>query len=304
MSPPPDTPIYAALSESAMFRDYQDAFEKSTGLSLNLHEPGANQGCGAQAQPSSASVSPFCALLTRSNRSCEACFALQKELEAKAQLKPKTLKCFAGFCETAVPVRVGEKLVAFLQTGRILVETPNQKHFGKITRELLRLGTHIDLKQAEEAYFASRVLTPQQYQAMVKLLTIFATHLAACGNQLALERAGGENAAVTRGRKIIDQGFREELSLGEVARQVNVSAGYFSLLFKKATGINFVEYVARLRVEKAKNLLNNPKFRISDVAFEVGYQSLSQFNRDFLRFAGASPRAYRTSHAGAAMSAT
>jgi AraC-like DNA-binding protein/ligand-binding sensor protein len=296
-------PIFNALSESAMFRDYQDAFEKSTGLSLDLHRPGEDLGCGAQAQRPGGTVSPFCALMARSNRSCEGCLALQKDLESKAQLQPKTLKCFAGLCETAVPVRVGEKLIAFLQTGRILIETPNQRQFGKITRELLRLGTHVDLKLAEEAYFASRVITPVQYQAMVKLLSIFATHLAACGDQLALERSAGGNVAVARGRKIIDAGFRDELSIGEVARQVNVSAGYFSLLFKKATGMNFVEYVARLRVEKAKNLLHNPKFRISDVAFEVGYQSLSQFNRDFLRFAGVSPRAYRASHAGAAISA-
>ena len=286
-----------------MFRDYQDAFEKSTGLSLNLHQPGDNHGCGAPAKPSSGTGSPFCALMARTNRACDACLVLQKDLESKAQLQTKTLKCFAGLCETAVPVRVGETLIAFLQTGRILVETPNHRQFGKIARELLRLGTPIDLKQAEEAYFASRVLTPEQYQAMVKLLSLFATHLAACGNQLALERAGGQNAAVTRGREIIDAGFREELSLGDVARQVNVSAGYFSQLFKKATGINFVEYVARLRVEKAKNILPNPKFRISDVAFEVGFQSLSQFNRNFQRFAGISPRAYRASQAGAAMSA-
>ena len=303
MSPPSSAPIFSALSESAMYRDYQDAFEKSTGLSLELHQPGEDHGCGAQAQRPGGTVSPFCALMARSNRSCEGCVALQKDLESKAQLQPKTLKCFAGLCETAVPVRVGEKLIAFLQTGRILVETPNQRQFGKITRELLRLGTHVDLKLAEEAYFASRVITPVQYQAMVKLLSIFATHLAACGDQLALERSAGGNVAVARGRKIIDAGFRDELSIGEVARQVNVSAGYFSLLFKKATGINFVEYVARLRVEKAKNLLHNPKFRISEIAFEVGFQSLSQFNRNFQRFAGISPRAYRASHAGAAISA-
>lgn len=303
MAPASEKPIFSALSESAMFRDYQDAFEKSTGVSLSLHQPGDDPGCGAQAKSAGGSASPFCGMMARSNRACDACFALQKELEAKAQLKPKTLKCFAGLCETAVPVRVGEKLIAFLQTGRILVETPNQRQFGKIARELLRLGTHVDLKLAEEAYFASRVITPVQYQAMVKLLTIFATHLAACGSQLALERVGGQNTAVKRGREIIDAGFREELSIGDVARQVNVSAGYFSLLFKKATGINFVEYVARLRVEKAKHLLHNPEGRISEIAFEVGFQSLSQFNRHFKRLAGISPRAYRASHTGAAMSA-
>jgi len=276
-----------------MFRDYQDAFEKSTGLPLNLHKPGVGKAWGSLEKTERGSQ--FCGLMARTNSSCEACFALQKQLESEAQLQPKTLKCFAGLCETAVPVRVGERVIAFLQTGRVLVETPNQRQFSRITREVLRLGTHIDLKKAEEAYFASRVLTSSQYQSMVKLLSIFAGHLAACGSQLAVQRPGTQNPAVQRGRQIIDTGFREELSLGEVAKQVNVSAGYFSELFKKSTGLNFVEYVARLRVEKVKIILQDPILRISEVAFDVGFQSLSQFNRTFRRYAGISPRAYRVS---------
>ncbi|HEV7867600.1 MAG TPA: helix-turn-helix transcriptional regulator [Chthoniobacteraceae bacterium] len=71
------------------------------------------------------------------------------------------------------------------------------------------------------------------------------------------------------------------------------SATYFSAKFKALTGLNFVDHVARTRVEKARNLLLNPHRRVSQVAFEVGFQSLSQFNRAFLRIAGESPRAYR-----------
>lgn len=275
-----------------MFRDYQEAFEKATGLPLSLH-PAEHHSMGSMDRP--AIGSPFCALMARTNRACEACFALQKRLEEEAKLESRTLKCFAGLCETAVPVRVGDQLIAFLQTGRILVESPNQRQFSKTTRELLRLGTDIDLKRLEEAYYATRVLAPDQYESMVRLLAIFATHLAACGNQLALQRAAPEGGPVGRARHIIDGGFREELSLGEVAHRVNVSAGHFSTLFKKATGLNFVEYVARLRVEKAKNLLQNPIPRISEVAYDVGFQSLSQFNRTFRRIVGASPRAWRAS---------
>ncbi len=274
-----------------MFRDYQEAFEKATGLPLSLQPPESTHPNGSMERP--AVGNRFCALMARTNRSCEACFALQKRLEAEAKLEPKTLKCFAGLCETAVPVRVGDGLIAFLQTGRILVESPNQRQFSKTTRELLRLGTEIDLKQLEEAYFATRVLAPDQYESMVRLLTIFAGHLAAAGNQLALQRAAPDNTPVTRARQIIDEGFREEISLGDVARRVNVSAGYFSMMFKRATGLNFVDYVARLRVEKAKNILQNPRFRISEVAYDVGFQSLSQFNRTFRRVVGESPRAWR-----------
>ncbi len=293
MSRDTEHPLYSALSESAMFRDYQHAFTQATGLPLILHEPGSPHDCASPQNPTTGS--PFCALMAGTSGACAPCFALQKKLEGDANLQPKTLKCFAGLCETAVPVRVGEKLIAFLQTGRIFVETPNQRQFSKITRELLRLGTHIDLKQFEEAYFATRVLTRKQYESMVQLLAIFASHLAACGSQLALQRTGSEAPAISRAREIIDTGFREELSLGDVAHRVNMSAGYFSELFKKVTGLNFVEYVARLRVEKAKNFLQSPKFRISEVAFGVGFQSLSQFNRTFHRIVGMSPRAYRAS---------
>jgi AraC-like DNA-binding protein/ligand-binding sensor protein len=276
-----------------MFRDYQHAFTRATGLPLALNKPViAHKNVSREKLGSG---TPFCALMASTNRTCASCFELQQRLEKEAKLKPNTLKCFAGLCETAVPVRVGEKLIAFLQTGGILVETPNQRQFSRITRELLRLGTHVDLKQYEEAYFALRVLTHEQYKSMVQLLAIFAGHLAACGNQLALQRTGSKSPAVLRARQIIDAGFREELSLGVVARQVNMSAGYFSELFKKVTGLNFVDYVARLRVEKAKNLLQSPKFRISEVAFEVGFQSLSQFNRTFRRIVGTTPRAYRAS---------
>ena len=286
-----DTPLSSALAVSTMFRDYQQAFEKATGLPLRLRAPGEQHASGAAERP--VVRGSFCALMARTNRSCEACLALQRRLEEEAKLQPKTLKCFAGLCETAVPVRVGDRLIAFLETGHVLIESPNQRQFSKTARELLRLGAEIDLKQAEEAYYATRVLDPDQYESMVRLLMIFATHLAACGNQLALQRTAPASSPVTRARQLIAEGFREELSLSEVARRVNVSAGYFSLLFKHATGLNFVDYVARLRVEKAKNLLQNPGFRISEVAYEVGFQSLSQFNRTFRRIAGAAPRAWR-----------
>ena len=300
MSSPSDATIYAALSESSMFQDYQDAFEKSTGLRLSLHQPSDDHACLSSANFSGGGS--FSALMASTSHPCEAGFALQEELEAGAQLEPKTLKGFAGLCETAVPVRVGEKLIAFLQTGGILLEVPSKRQFSKISQELLRLGSRIDLKQVEEAYFASRVISVEQYQSMVKLLAMFGAHLAACGSQLALQRSGGQNSAVMRARQIIDTGFREELAIGEVARQVNVSAGYFSLLFKKETGMNFVEYVARLRVEKAKGLLRIPNFRVSEAAFAVGFQSLSQFNRMFRRLAGVSPRVYRASQEEPAIS--
>jgi AraC-like DNA-binding protein len=64
-------------------------------------------------------------------------------------------------------------------------------------------------------------------------------------------------------------------------------------MFKKSTGLTFTDYLARVRVEKVKNLLINPHKRVSEAAFEAGFQSLSQFNRVFRRITGEAPTAYR-----------
>ena len=290
------SPVISAMLRSKLYRDYREAFTKATGLPLELHAPDEMK----VHRPTTAKAAPFCALMARTNASCAACYALQMQLERKAQLEPRTLKCFAGLCETAIPVRVGENLIAFLHTGHILVDRPDKAQFNRVAEELLRWGTHVDLKQAEEAYFATRVLSREQYQSLIRLLRVFADHLALAGNQLALNQTGEQLPSVRRAREIIDLQYEDELSLGNVAHMVNVSASYFSELFKKGTGMNFVEYVARVRVQKAKNMLANPNKRISEVAFDVGFKSLSQFNRAFKKYAGEPPKLCRERLARAA----
>jgi AraC-like DNA-binding protein len=81
-----------------------------------------------------------------------------------------------------------------------------------------------------------------------------------------------------------------------VARAVNASATYLSKRFKEATGMTFIDYLGRIRVEKAKNLLRNPNLRVSSIALEVGFQSVSQFNRTFKKVTGRSPKQLRPPH--------
>lgn len=98
---------------------------------------------------------------------------------------------------------------------------------------------------------------------------------------------------IWKARKFIEEHSDEELSLTKVAQFVSISANHLSEKFKEVTGINFVDYVARTRFEKARQLLREADFRVSEIAFAVGFQSLSQFNRVFKRLSGKSPTAYR-----------
>ena len=284
-----DAQMLQTLTESQMYRDYELAFTVGTGLPLSLNLPEMLTLIRHRKK----GENPFCALMAGKNETCAKCYALQQKLEQEAQLEPKTLKCFAGLCETAVPVRVGNKLIAFLRTGQILLQRPDRKHFNRIAATLITWGAEVDLKRLEEAYFNTRVLTPKQYEALIRLLNIFAKHLAASSEMLALQAHPGESAAMTSARSYIKDHSDDELSLAAVSGVVNMSANYFSAKFKEATGLNFVDYVARTRVEKARHLLENPKLRISEIAFEVGFQSLSQFNRAFKTVVGEAPRQWR-----------
>jgi AraC-like DNA-binding protein/ligand-binding sensor protein len=294
--PPPDDStakrsraLVAEVKRTQIWLDYQQAFRETTGLPINLRPVEAFDlpHCGDPNE------NPFCVLMAKSNHSCAACLQLQKKVEIEARLEPKSLKCFAGLCDSAVPVRVGENLVAFLQTGQILLHTPTKAEFAKTTRQLLRWGVETDLKRLEEAYFQTRVLTKAQYGAVLRLLNVFAQHLAGLSQQLTVRAAATEAPAMVKARVFIAEHQGDELSLTQVAQAVNMSAFYFCKNFKQATGLTFTDYLARLRVEKVKNLLLNPHKRVSEAAFEAGFQSLSQFNRVFHRLAGESPSVWR-----------
>lgn len=277
------------LKRSQIYRDYEQAFRETTGLPFRLRALEAFD-LTHRGDPNE---NPFCALMAKSNQSCSACLLLQRKVEVEARLEPKTLKCFAGLCDSAVPVRVGDNLIAFLQTGQVLLHKPTAAQFAKTTREILKFGTEVDMKRLEEAFFQSRVVTQKQYSSILRLLEIFALHLSTLSNQLVVKEASGESPSIQRARVYIADKFSDDLSLGEVAKAVNMSAFYFCKMFKSATGITFTDYLARVRVEKVKNLLLNPHKRISEAAFEVGFQSLSQFNRVFRKVAGEAPTVYR-----------
>ncbi len=277
------------LQRSQVYKDYERAFTEATGLPLALRPTGDLQRALAGAK----NENPFCLLMGRSNQSCSACLQMQERLEREAGFQPKTLKCFAGLCDSAVPVRVGDNTIAFLQTGQILQSRPNRKQFSRVAKQLLDWGVEVDIRKAEEAYLNTRVLSPKQYESAVRLLSIFAQHLAALSNRILVQEQNAEAPAMAQARKFISENSDNDLSLNEVAKAVNMSAFHFCRMFKKSVGLSFTEYVARVRVEKAKNLLLNPHRRISEAAFESGFQSLSQFNRVFLKVVGCSPSRYR-----------
>ncbi len=281
--------MVSRLQESEIYRSYRKAFESATGLPLAIRATGSFQPPLRESRH----ANPFCNLMAKQNKSCSACLQLQEAIETEAQDGPKTLDCFAGLSDSAVPVRLGGRVVAFLQTGQIHRHRPSESQFRLLLSRLAQWGAKADGARLREAYFKTRVVAREQYDSVLRLLTIFADHLSSISNQLMVREAAAEPPAVTRARAYLAAHPTEEISLSDVARAVNMSAFYFCKVFKKATGLTFTEYLARVRVESVKALLLNPNKRISEAAYEAGFQSLSQFNRVFRRVAGEAPSEHR-----------
>jgi AraC-like DNA-binding protein len=128
----------------------------------------------------------------------------------------------------------------------------------------------------------------------VRLLTSFAEQLSALANQIVLEQSNSEPPLVLKARQYIEKHKNEELSLADAAKAAGASVFHFCKVFHKSTGLKFTDYVARVRLEDARNRLLNPNLRISEIAYDVGFQSLTQFNRTFKRVFGQSPTEFRT----------
>ncbi|WP_010277533.1 helix-turn-helix transcriptional regulator [Paenibacillus senegalensis] len=90
--------------------------------------------------------------------------------------------------------------------------------------------------------------------------------------------------------------YGEELSIEQFAQQMNMSVGHFSRTFKEVVGEKYVEYIAKLRLQKAKQYLLETDLKIDEVAAKVGYWGRSSFIRIFRKYEGTTPAKYRTAH--------
>jgi two-component system response regulator YesN len=100
------------------------------------------------------------------------------------------------------------------------------------------------------------------------------------------------NHIVKATKEYLEQHYTEDISLEDVADQVNISPQYFSKLIKKTTGFNFIDWLSMLRVKKAKELLTNSDLTVKEVCFMVGYKDPNYFSRIFKKRIGITPSEY------------
>ena len=284
---------FEELAGLPLLQHYEKAFRKATGVSLRLLPPDEKLRRANLRQ----SENLFCALVSSTPAGCKACLETQRRIEQStaSELVAQQVYCFAGLTDIAIPVIIAGRHVATLLSGQIFHREPTRRDFEAMMKKIGGFRDREWEKLARKSYFETPVVPPDTLDAVIQLLNVFAQHLSDdISRHMMAARPKLEPAVVSRAKKFVEDHSQETLTLERVLHHVHAGRFHFCKVFKKTTGITFTEYVARVRVEKAKTLLMDPSLRVSEVVFTAGFGSIPQFNSVFKRFVGKSPTEYRS----------
>lgn len=96
--------------------------------------------------------------------------------------------------------------------------------------------------------------------------------------------------------KYINKNFNKNISLESVAEHIHLNPQYFSRYFKNNIGLNFTEYISKIRIKEAKKLLSSTDKPISGISLTIGYIDPTYFTKVFTKYEGISPHKYRSMH--------
>ena len=114
----------------------------------------------------------------------------------------------------------------------------------------------------------------------------------ACKNILS-KKEERSNSIIEQAKIHIRENFAKDISLDDVSRTVNISPYYFSKIFKEETGVNFIEYLTNIRIDKAKELLSRTDHSMKEICAMCGYSDPNYFSRSFKKNVGVTPTEYK-----------
>lgn len=164
----------------------------------------------------------------------------------------------------------------------------------KVNEELyqyLRLFSSAEgMQQKLEEQLGKRMIEATGITELKKLLV---QHICENMEQLIGDSKSNLSPAIRTAKIFIANNYKQDIGLGDVARVVNLSSVYFSGLFKKEMGENFVDYLNRVRIDAAKVLLKDVRNNIGEIAEQCGFSDTRYFAKIFKRSVGITPSDYR-----------
>ena len=283
----PEHETWARLAASPTVREQQVAFTCATGVALAL--------VPASVAALAVADGAFCVQGCLGDPSGTACQRklLRAEKRAVTQFGPVQYCCPSGLVKILVPVFINGRHVGSLLAGPFTLHSLDGHRLAQLVAKLDKCGLGDRADQLQTTWQFTPRLSSDKCRAAGTLLRMFGRYLEECGKQELQVRESKRPALLEKIEAFLAESRPDQVSLKEVAMRVNLSPCHFCAVFKKQTGVTFSQYRLRLRMEKARDLLGDPERRVSDVAFESGFESIPYFNRAFRRWFGCSPSKFR-----------
>jgi len=201
--------------------------------------------------------------------------------------------CVAGTVFCAVPMPSSAGLLGYLVAAGFYDARLERREINRVRHLLERGGVRLDPEEVASLCGDGLVVSPTRRGALRRLLEMAASHIV---QELSLElfqKGGDLPAPIKRACQLIRERFRDDPAQEDIARAVGLSTSHFSRLFHRRTGLRFKEYVNEVRLRQAWRDLRETDEPITRLAFDAGFRSISQFNRQFKAHAGMSPREFR-----------
>lgn len=267
----------AASPPAGIVDEFCGSFRAATGLPLMWNRPGEFR------LPEDAGIPDFCRVMSAGRKACATCVKTHVGLQDAEGFEVKTAKCFAGLTSSAVPVVREGRTVGYLHTGHVYVDrSPGCSAPG---RGCMLPGGRKPGCGCAGACQKTRQVTAEQYAGALGLLQYFARQVA----DLREPGPAPLHSSIAQAVRMIRNDVAHDWRLPELASAVGMHPGYFSEQFHRQTGTTFTKFVARLRVDKARQLLGYTASPVSEIAFATGFRSISQFNRVFKSETGRTP---------------
>jgi AraC-like DNA-binding protein len=275
------------LAASPSVREQQVAFTCATGVPLTLLP--ASQPAGGVLD------SAYCVQGCLGEPSGDLCQRklLQAEKRAVRQSEAVQYCCPSGLVKILVPVFIGGQHAGSLLAGPFTLQSLDGVRLAELMERLEAAGLGGRVRELETTWRYSPLLSSEKCRAAATLLGMFARYLEECGRKWLAASGAAGSPLVEKIEAFLAQNQNGRVSLRDVAARVNLSPCHFCSVFKKQTGLTFTEYRNQRRLGRAEELLRDPGRRVSDVAFEAGFDSIPYFNRAFRRRFGCSPTTYR-----------
>jgi two-component system response regulator YesN len=115
-------------------------------------------------------------------------------------------------------------------------------------------------------------------------------------NETSVEKEGQQKYIITGVLEYINENIKDDINLEKAAASAYIAPEYLSRLFKKEIGVNFKEYTVQCKMNKAMEMLKDPKYKIYEIGGILGYKSVGFFSKVFREYADCSPMEYRNKY--------